>query len=235
MRTAAGPRFLLCFLLTMSGCTGSGRVSIISTNLRELPSTGPLVKTLDAQRCFFWIDSSPTTGDTTVSDTSPETAPALQRLYIAMESANLFQFLDNGKRRMAMSLVLRGSPKSGPHSYKVDRQSLRMIQHSGYNHTRWASLNGIVSVRREADGSIRGRFKMAAKQQHFLITTGWTGRQHALLVGEFCAVHNPEAGRRIIELTESDGMARTRPTKSQQFSGVARDTRKPPPASTPLK
>lgn len=152
--------------------------------------------------------------DNTVSaapgGTHKKTSGDGDRLCIAMEFENVSLLGDFGKRRLWTSLVLDGLPADRSRNYRADRNTLRMIGRRGYTHTRWASLGGIVAVWRERNGRLRGRFRIAARQQSFFIATGWTGGQRALLLGEFQAVHRPAMGRPILERTERDGMDRTK-------------------------
>ena len=144
---------------------------------------------LTADRCYHWLDQQ-------------------GRLCIAMASDNLSLIGGDDQPSMVMSLVFDAQPAGPGRDYRVTRRHLRMITRAGSRHRRWGSLSGIVAVWRERGGRLRGRFRIAAKQQHFSIALGWAGRGRALLVGEFLAVQNSKKGMLILKRTEANGMQR---------------------------
>ncbi len=115
---------------------------------------------------------------------------------------------DAGKRVLNASLVLGLPPQDNARNYHVTRDTLRVRLRKGYNHQRWASYGGIVAVWKHGAKGYRGRFRVRANQQSFLITTGWTGNQRVILTGEFTSTEDPARGRLILERTESPGMER---------------------------
>lgn len=162
---------------------------MISLDLRRISDKAPLSREFAPDRCYYWQDQE-------------------GRLCVAMAFENMSLIGDYGKRSMVMSLVLGEMPAGMGRTYRVTRSTLRMIAHIVPNHTRWASLSGIVGVWREDDKQIRGRFRIFAKQQMFHIALGWRGSKRALVVGEFLAVPGEKEGRRILEDSEAKGMER---------------------------
>ncbi len=199
--------FFFGCLMLVCGCAGSGRISVVPANLQKISTTEPLVREWRVGRCYYWSEA-PGEADAGDNDQRPRSRKT-DRLCIAMEFESISLLGDYAKQQMWASFVLGGTPANVPRNYRVNSRSLRMIGRRGYGHTRWASLGGIVTVRREPNGDIRGRFRIGAKQQTFFIATGWSGNEKVLLLGEFRAVENPDAGRRILERTERDGMDRS--------------------------
>ncbi len=110
--------------------------------------------------------------------------------------------------RTELSLALEAPAEHVGRSFRSDNRDLRMIYHHDVDHRRWASLVGIVTIVEESGDTLRGRFRILTKQQQYLVITGWTANQRALVIGEFLATHNPHQGRPIIERTEANGMNR---------------------------
>ena len=181
---------LLIACAEIVGCAGSARIGVVPLNLKKLRDSDPLIRRLDAQRCYHWQDAN-------------------GRLCIAMEFENLSLIGDYGRRALAMSLVFKEAPAGDARNYRANLQTLRMTARAGAEHLRWASLSGIFAVRRTPDGHIRGRFRIAAKQQKFHIALGWSSDSRVLLFGELDAVPGERQGRKILERTEADGMGRT--------------------------
>ena len=73
------------------------------------------------------------------------------------------------------------------------------------------SLRGIVTVWDYGGDTLRGRFRFAAKQQAYSVLVGWGADTRVLVVGDFMAVRDREAGERILERTQERGMERSRP------------------------
>lgn len=206
---------VLMILLVGTGCAGSGRVAIVSTNLRKLPQNEELIRKLSAHRCYFWIDD-------------------VRGVCVAMESDQPSIFGAAGRRAMSMSFVLGQPPAGAARDYKASTSTMRMIARAGYNHTRWASRRGIVSITQTPDGRLRGRFRLHAKQQKFSILTGWRGNQPTVVVGDFVATRNAEQGRRILAQTEVDGMGR-RPRRAKPSAADAQTLRQPLDSSVRIK
>lgn len=173
-----------------AGCTGSSKIGVVPLGLKKLRDTDPLILHLDTPRCVYWQDEN-------------------GRLCIATEFENLSLIGDYGRRSQAMSLVLKELPAGEARDYRANMSTLRMIARQGAEHFRWASLSGIVAVRRTPAGHIRGRFRIAAKQQKFHIALGWSSNSRVLLFGEFDALPGEQAGRKILTRTEADGMDRS--------------------------
>lgn len=174
---------------TGAGCSGSAWLSVVPLSLKTVGDNHPLEIRYTPDRCYYWIDQD-------------------DRLCIAMAFDNITLFGVRGRQSVAVSMVLDEMPAGPGRSYRATRYTLRMIAHVVPNHWRWASLAGTVSVWRQGANGFRGRFRVFAKQQNFHVALGWYGNQRAVMIGEFEAVHNPEAGRRILESTEADGMER---------------------------
>jgi hypothetical protein len=176
-------------LATLSiGCAGT--IKVVSADFGKLPERAPLVRQYAVQRCVYWTDED-------------------GQLCIAMTYKNPFPLGNWGRKSVLMSLVLDAPPTGPARSYRANRTTLRMIASEGMAHRRWASRSGIVTVSRGWDGSLRGKFRFFAKEQSFWIFTGWRGRTHSLVVGEFLAVEDATSGERILTASEVDGMGRT--------------------------
>ena len=188
LRKAVGGIAALC-VAAIAGCSGSAWLSVVPLSLKTVGNDHPLEIRYTPDRCYYWIDEQ-------------------DRLCIAMAFDNITLFGDYGKQSVAVSMVLDGMPAGAGRSYRATRTTLRMIAHRVPNHWRWASLAGTVSVWRNGADEFRGRFRIFAKQQSFHVALGWHGNQRAIMIGEFEAVRQPEAGRRILETTEADGMER---------------------------
>ena len=181
---------LLIVCAETAGCAGSAHIGVVPLNLKKLRDRDPLIRHLDARRCYYWHDEK-------------------GRLCIALEFENLSLIGDYGRRSLAMSLVLNEMPVGNARNYRANLRTLRMIARAGAQHVRWASLSGIVAIRRTPAGHIRGRFRIAAKQQKFHIALGWSSDSRVLLFGEFDAIPGEPEGRKILTRTEADGMDRT--------------------------
>ena len=174
----------------IAGCAGSARIGVVPLDLKKLRDSDPLIRNLDAPRCYHWQDER-------------------GRLCIATQDDKPSLFGDYGRHTIVMSLVLDEPPAGQARDYHADQDTLRMIARAGAEHVRWASLAGIVAVQCTPDGQVRARFRLAAKQQKFHIALGWSSNSRVLLFGELDAVPNPERGRKILTRTEANGMDRT--------------------------
>ncbi len=111
--------------------------------------------------------------------------------------------------RMAMSIILDGTPTGNELEYRVGQRALRCYWHHNRQHERFASLGGVVSVRLLPNENLFGRFKILARKQVFHILTNWTTVGQTLLTGTFTAHRDADKVSSILVLTEKGGMERT--------------------------
>ncbi|MGB2988113.1 MAG: hypothetical protein WBE26_19775 [Phycisphaerae bacterium] len=183
---------VILWVLVLTGCSGRAVVHMIPLGAKKISMTSPLVVRVSPDECYFWLNEK-------------------QDLCVAMRATNVSLIGKRFEREFVLSLVLDGPPAGSARQYRVGRRVMRARGRAGYSHTRSASLAGIVGVWDYGKGKLRGRFRLAAKQQSYSVLTGWKGDRRVLFVGEFIAAANREMGERILVRTEEDGMARPPP------------------------
>ena len=200
----------------LSGCSGSARVHTITLGSKRISTTSPLIIRIDPDECYWWINDK-------------------GRLCIAMRKANWSPLSKLLEREFLLSFVLDDPPAGPARNYRADRRTLRSRRRAGYSHTRAASLGGIVTVWDYGGETLKGRFRITAVRQSYLVLTGWRAGVRVLVIGEFTAVHNRGKGEAILARTEEDKMvrppARTKPP-SVQVQPQDAQTGKSEPTST---
>lgn len=175
--------------LWLTGCAGSATVHTIAIGSKKISTTGPLIVRIDPDECYWWLDDA-------------------GRLCVAMRESKGLPFSKVLRREFFLSLVLGDPPAGAARNYRVDRRTLRFRRDAGYGHTRAASLGGIAAVWEYGHKTLKGRFRINALRQSYLVLTGWRTDARILVLGEFTAVRNREKGEGILARTEEDEMAR---------------------------
>ncbi len=187
----AAAAIYLPVVLALSGCTGKASIyQIPLSGGKSLKTTGALVIHVAPDECYYWVNDN-------------------QEPCIAIRGTSGGLLDKRFEREFTMSLVLDSLPAGSARSYRVRRRALRAKTRAGFTHTRSASLGGLVVIWDYGKDTLHGRFRITAKQQSYMVLTGWRGNRRVLFVGEFAAVQNRSAGERILARTEADGMARS--------------------------
>ena len=180
---------LLLFALLGSGCTGGATLHIIPLNQKKISMTAPLIVRIDPDQCYYWVNDN-------------------GHLCIAMRNYRWSLLGSKFAKESVLSFVVEEPPAGSTRNFRVTRRTVRHRFDAGLTHLRSASLGGIVAVWDYGQRVLRGRFRLTVRQQSYSALAGWGSNRTVLLVGEFSAVHNPKAGRRILDRTERDGMER---------------------------
>lgn len=170
------------------GCAGRASLHAVPLNTRKLSTNEPLVLRVEPKECYYWINDA-------------------EKLCVAMRYRHRSLFGRPFSRDMVLSLVLEEPPAGPARSYSASRQTLRAVDHAGFTHLRTASLAGVVTVWKERR-ALRGRFRLAVKQQSWSVLTGWSGDNRMLLASEFYAVANRARGEALLAQTEEGAMQR---------------------------
>jgi hypothetical protein len=182
---------LLAALAT--GCAGRGRVFSVPLYRSDMPPDEPPAATVEPDQAYYWVEDD---GPLNVSlarawAAGPASAPVEWRL----------------------SLMLEKLPAGSARLYKLDRSSIRLVEAGGGIHRRGLSIRGVAVIEAPRGGRLKGRFHTWIRLQQFTVLTGWAppiNRAPIVIVtGEFEAVENAEAGRRIREATEADDFGRS--------------------------
>ncbi len=189
-------------MLASVGCAGNASVHMIPVSSRKISMTGALVVRIDPNKCYFWLSEQ-------------------GEICIAMGRAKRSILGSAFDREFALSLVLEGLPAGWGRQYRVDRKTLRVRRDAGFTHTRAASLSGLAAVYDYGEKQLRGRFRIAAKQQSYSVLTGWAGDRSVLYVGEFRAIRDRAAGEKILAWTAEGKMARAPPTDQPEKTKAA--------------
>jgi len=184
--------FTASLMLHVAGCGGHASIHIAPVTLKKLSTTAPLVQTISPDACYYWINEK-------------------GKLCIAMSEVRPSLLGRHFGERFYLSLVLQEAPAGTARDYALNRRSLRARYSKGYTHRRAASLGGIAAIWDYGRKRLMGRFRVAGNQQSYSVLTGWKGDRRVLLVGEFAAVENREAGLKILAKTEREAMRRSRP------------------------
>ncbi len=207
-RVVPGLMTALCGIV-LASCSGRASLHMVPLGPKPIRMTGPLVIHVSPDECYYWVNDK-------------------QDVCVAMRASNTSLLGKHFEREFLASIVLDGQPAGPARYYRAGRRTLRARERDGFGHTRFASLEGIVVIWDSGAGGLAGRFRLTVKQQAYSVLTGWRGDRRVLFVGEFTAVADRRAGRKILARTEEDGMARApAPPKPIPVQG--------PPRSTPLR
>ena len=194
-RQAVRPLVILSALTCWGGCATRARVDLIDLNFKRIEAKGDLVESVSATDCFWWCDG--------------------KRLYVALHEDGSPLATALTRERFDMSFVLDGMPAERSRDYRLDQHSLRAVHGVGANHSRYASLRGVVGVWLEPGQILRGRFRLLGKKQIFHILTGWSDVGQVVVTGEFRCRRDQTRGEPVLARTEEGGMerraVRTRP------------------------
>jgi hypothetical protein len=180
---------LLAFCCLLGGCAGHASIQVVPLSLKKIDTANPLVRNITPDACYYWINED-------------------GELCIAMREVRKSLLGKPYGKEFHLSLVLEGVPAGSTRDFALNRRSVRARQRRGYTHTRSASLAGVAAVWDYGKRELRGRFRAAAVQQSYSVLRGWKGDRRVLLVGEFTAVYNRQAGEKILARTEQDDMKR---------------------------
>ncbi len=189
-RTGALLGLAVAFVLAVgAGCAGHGSVYLIPLNTKRLRTTEQLVYHVTPRYCYYWIDGN--------------------RLCIAMSDFQWSLLGEMHEREFALSFVLDGLPAGGARTYRANRRTMRLRSRDGLSNTRSASLSGLLTVWDFKKKRLHGRFRLYARRQSYFVLSGWGGTTPALVVGEFTAIENREAGEAILAQTEQGALERS--------------------------
>jgi len=188
----------------MAGCASSASLRFSDLNFKRLDPTDPLVVDVAANSCWWWIDG--------------------KKVCVAFNIGGTNQNGLGRHERLVFSLVLNGIPAGTEREYRFTRQALRCYRHLGSDHSRYASVKGVATVRLSAGDILSGRFRALAKKQVFHVLTNWTTVGQAFVTGEFTAQRSRERGSSILVQTEEQGMKRE-PFANTTMDGVPKPQR----------
>jgi hypothetical protein len=173
----------------LSGCAGHAKVHTITLGSRKISTTRPLIVHFNPDKCYYWVDDK-------------------GRLCVAMRKNDWSPLGELFSREYVLSLVLDEPPAGSARNYRAERRTLRTRRRAGYTHTRSRSLGGIVAVWDYGRRTLKGRFRITALRQSYLVVTGWRNDARVFVIGEFTAVPDREKGEAILARTEEGPMAR---------------------------
>ena len=171
-----------------TGCASNGSVYLIPLSTKRLRTTEQLVHHVTPRRCYYWIDGN--------------------RLCIAMSDFQWSLLGEMHEREFALSFVLDELPAGDARTYQANRRTMRLRSRDGLSNTRSASMSGLLTVWDFKKRRRHGRFRLLARKQSYFVLSGWGGTMPALVVGEFTADKNREAGEAILARTEQDALKR---------------------------
>lgn len=188
----------------LTGCQSAGRVEFASLDFRAIDPPSPEVSRLALNHCYWWEDEQ-------------------GRVWIAMEHERPV-LLGVERLTCQLSLLLEKLPAGRARNYHATRRQLRGVARLGPAQARFVSTAGIVALYREAGERLRGSFRLRVSQHSQQLLGGWSKPVRFLMLGEFVATRNEEAGRRILAETESDGWEHGEATTTQPTTQGARVT-----------
>lgn len=209
---------LLCAVAAgFVGCSGSGTIHVMPYIRHDLPREEPLVQNTPVHEAYYWQDEH-------------------DRLIIALRTRQHTLLGPMFSVDYATSIVLDDLPAGSERLYRVTIREIQSVLRTGGDRRRSRSMMGVVVIEAPRHGMLPGRFHALMHEQRFTALTGWTPASifhgtRLIVAGEFLAVHNPQRGREILELTEFDNFARPVP-REQRPKAEWLDTR---PATQPAE
>lgn len=199
-RAAYGILLAALAVLPVSGC-GGGKVQLISLDYRSIdpPGVSPVEIALDG--CYWWTDEH-------------------GQLWVAM-SAGRQPSLRTEPLSFKLSLALPRPPAGDGRDYPVTERTLRAVARIGPLEGRFCSVTGIVAIYRESDQRLRGVMRALVTREVAQLLGGWSKPTRLLMLAQFDAVHDPDAGRPVVEASESSGWGRSPLPTTQHASGPA--------------
>ncbi|MEK6677352.1 MAG: hypothetical protein AABZ47_17080 [Planctomycetota bacterium] len=181
-------------LVFVIGCQGSGTVHMVALGTKKIGPTEPLMITVHPQECHAWVNEK-------------------DELCVSMRHGRRSILGRLFGQETTLSLVLGPPPAGDSRDYTAGRSTLRARRRQGLSHVRAMSLTGAAAVWDFDKSTIRGRFRILAKQQSFSVLTGWSGDSRIQYVGEFKADRNAASGKRLLDFTEDEVMSRDKATR----------------------
>jgi len=201
---------MLAGLLPAFGCSGRLTSHFVSKNTSTImvEPTDAKVITLHCDQCYWWIDDQ---GEFKIAGKGEE-----------------FSLLGERYQRSFYISFAFDEPSQGiGKNYKANFETVRgLIRRSGSQY-RFKSLYGIVGTENRSGERIAGAFRVNVSLQSSSLLGGWSKPSAYLIFGTFNAVHDPQAGARILEVTEADGFDRTDESKPNAIRRLS-------PATSPV-
>jgi len=202
-------------LAAAPGCAPAARLWVIPAEHDRMDPARPMAAEYDLAGCWFHVGE----GD---------------EIRVVLANESLAPEGSAGRRSVDLSLVLPGLPASYGRYYAANQRTLRGLIHEGDVLRRYGSLQGVISVA-WGDGrdTLRGRFRVWAKEQDFKIWRGWSGKGRTLLLGEFTARRHPRRATELFERTNSGGLQRRPPGEGLPRPVTGPPIQEPEPVETP--
>ncbi len=183
----ANPRWVITSAIMLSGCS-AGTVYVIPADMQKIESNELLVTTQQVDRAVYWMTD--------------------ERVHVVISRGNMMAKSDGPRDTFGLTLELDGLPAGSARMYRVGGRALRAVRHAGALHERFASIRGVVTITREADGRLSGKFRITAQRQYFDILTGWNTTPNTLVVGEFLANLDPAGGEALAQRIDQETLLR---------------------------
>ncbi len=182
--------FACVILIGLCGCTGSGTIHTMPYRRSDLPPDEPLIEKIAIDEAYYW----------------QEDGGALNVVLRRRSESLLGEMFSN---EFALSLVLDGLPAGSERLYHVRMREAQSVSRYGADRRRARSITGVVVIHAPKHGTLEGRFHLVMHQQRFTALTGWTPASvfrgtRLIRAGRFVAVHDPERGRPIRDMTEEN-------------------------------
>lgn len=171
------------------GCVTGGEADFVEMNFKRISAEGALVERVSLSNASWWVDEG-------------------EAVHVALGSESPALLGAGSGEQFDMSIVVSGLAAAGARDYPVTNETLRACHQVGANHTRYASMHGIVALWFEPGNVLRGRYRIVAIKELFHILTGWTKVGQVVAVGEFVARPDHGEGKNVLERSEA-GMKRT--------------------------
>jgi hypothetical protein len=195
-------------LAGLAGCSGHGRVELVSLTYTSIDPPAPRVARIDLDHCYWWTD-------------------AAGQVWVAMEREFRPLFGEFGRFHFQMSLRLERPPSGKARNYFAGKRELRAWVLVGPIQNRLTSAAGIVALYREPGDHLRGSFRLLTRRVVNRWLGGWGRPSSYLMLGTFEAVHDEDRGRRIAAASESfgwereEGVSASRPAATQPVTRPA--------------
>lgn len=196
---------------SVAGCTGSAEIKFVSLHPSEIDPPGTKTPVIKAEEAYWHVDNS---GDVHISIRSKH------------DNWLLGAF---GRNELVMSVVPGPPPNGRARNYSLNRNTLRMLWHTGLVSQRFASYSGVMAIYMDDDRRCHGSFRI------WTINPGagmpiWFVPQTpgpTLVFGTFNAVRDEEACERIRSEAEAGGWNRSKKAPGRRATSQ--------PASAPAK
>jgi hypothetical protein len=186
--------------LVLCGCQGGGHVDLAALNYRDIDPPAARFTSVNLDRCFWWTDEQ-------------------EHVWVALERDQVI-WLGPAHFVFQLSLQLDKPPAGHSRNYLASNRELRGVVRFGPAQSRFVSQAGIVALYRESGDHLRGSVRLDVLRHAQQLLGGWSPAGRYLMLGEFDAVHDEQAGRRIAEATEAHGWEREAAATSQGAGGT---------------